>query len=68
MKKPKAIRCRIVDVEGEEYAPGIFMRTPPNSQPHVGKLGYAEREYVDVIGYNKKFYIKNLFGFLFRLL
>ncbi len=37
MKYPT--RCKIVDVTGKEFLPGIEMRTPEESIPHVGKEG-----------------------------
>lgn len=40
-------RCRILDVEGGLWH-GIGMRTPPESQPHVGKEGLAEEVDGDV--------------------
>lgn len=36
------VRCRIVDVTGEEVFPGLERRTPDESRPHIGKEGLAE--------------------------
>ena len=36
------VRCKIVDVTGEEVFPGIEGRTPDESKPHIGKMGVAE--------------------------
>jgi hypothetical protein len=36
-------RCKIIDVVGIEVLPGIEGRTPPASQPHVGKEGMARK-------------------------
>ncbi len=40
MKYPT--RCRILDVTGEVFRPGIERRTPEVSKPHIGKEGLAE--------------------------
>lgn len=37
------VRCRIVDVTGQEVIYGIEGRTPEISKPHVGKEGLAEK-------------------------
>jgi hypothetical protein len=37
------VRCRIVDVTGQEVVPGFVRHTPEVSRPHVGKLGWAEK-------------------------
>ncbi len=36
------IRCKIIDVVGEEVFPGVEGRTPDESKPHIGKMGLAE--------------------------
>ncbi len=36
------VRCRIVDVVGQEVLPGIEGNTPEESKPHIGKMGLAE--------------------------
>lgn len=36
------VRCRIIDVTGQEVFPGIIGKTPNESKPHVGKKGLAE--------------------------
>ena len=41
MKYP--VRCKIVDVTGQEVFPDIMGRTPDESKPHIGKRGLAER-------------------------
>ena len=33
------IRCKIVDIAGQELLPGIIAKTPPQSRAHIGKLG-----------------------------
>lgn len=35
-------RCRIVDADGAQIAPGLQARTPEGSRPHIGKEGLAE--------------------------
>ena len=37
------IRCKIIDVTGQEYHPGLKMRTPDKSKPYIGKEGVAEK-------------------------
>jgi len=41
MKYP--VRCRIMDVTGQEVFPGIIGNTPDISKPHIGKSGLAEK-------------------------
>ena len=36
-------RCEILDVTGQEWRPGIEMKTPDCSKQHIGKQGLAER-------------------------
>lgn len=36
------VRCRIVDVTGEEVLSGVEGRTPDKSRQHIGKVGTAE--------------------------
>jgi hypothetical protein len=35
-------RCIIVDPEGQELLPGIVIKTPEVSKPHIGKTGTWE--------------------------
>ena len=41
MKYP--VRCRIMDVTGQEVFPGIIGNTPDISKSHIGKSGLAEK-------------------------
>lgn len=42
------VRCRIVDVDGELFYPGLVKCTPEESVPHIGKEGLAEEVGQDV--------------------
>ena len=47
MKINYPTRCRIIDVDGEEFSPGIIRKTPDVSKPHIGKYGLAEK--IDIL-------------------
>lgn len=36
-------RCKIIDPDGMSLGTGLIARTPVESQPHVGKKGFAEK-------------------------
>ena len=42
MKYPT--RCKIIDVAGTSFMPGIVRKTPAISKPHIGKYGLAEKQ------------------------